>query len=175
MSRGRGKLKKQTSRPPKQSNSSGKATSVVEEELENVEALEPVATEGEKVKEKDVLGDAENPKKEDGENLNESKETLWVDVIRGNQNTMNGMDIQYVAPKIIDGQVEVEIAEEDVESEVWFYETSLIMYVIGTNLSTHAIKNYMTRTWNFATLPKMYYNDECYFILKFKSERIGIR
>ncbi|XP_058767236.1 uncharacterized protein LOC131640886 [Vicia villosa] len=77
--------------------------------------------------------------------------------------------LQYVAPKINDGIIEVEIEEKDVESEIRFWENSLIMYVIGTNLSMNAMKNYMSRMWNFVALPDMYYNDEGYFILKFKN------
>ncbi|XP_058775015.1 uncharacterized protein LOC131649265 [Vicia villosa] len=94
---------------------------------------------------------------------------LWVDVISGNRQTTNGKQLQYVAPKINDGIIEVEIEEKDVESEIRFWENSLIMYVIGTNVSMNAMKNYMSRVWNFVALPDMYYNDEGYFILKFKN------
>ncbi|XP_058767570.1 uncharacterized protein LOC131641282 [Vicia villosa] len=94
---------------------------------------------------------------------------LWVDVISGNRQTTNGKQLQFVAPKIKEGIVEVEIEEKDVEAEIRFWENSLIMYVIGTNLSMNAMKNYMSRMWNFVALPDMYYNDEGYFILKFKN------
>ncbi|XP_058776119.1 uncharacterized protein LOC131650425 [Vicia villosa] len=94
---------------------------------------------------------------------------LWVDVISGNRQTTNGKQLQFVAPKIKEGIFEVEIEEKDVEAEIRFWENSLIMYVIGTNLSMNAMKNYMSRMWNFVALPDMFYNDEGYFILKFKN------
>ncbi|XP_058762100.1 uncharacterized protein LOC131635497 [Vicia villosa] len=94
---------------------------------------------------------------------------LWVDVISGNRQTTNGKQLQFVAPKIKEGIVEVEIEEKYVEAEIRFWENSLIMYVIGTNLSMNAMKNYMSRMWNFVALPDMFYNDEGYFILKFKN------
>ncbi|XP_058726099.1 uncharacterized protein LOC131597415 [Vicia villosa] len=109
------------------------------------------------------------PRVEDQTKHNGDQSKLWVDVISGNRQTTNGKQLQFVAPKIKEGIVEVEIEEEDVEAEIRFWENSLIMYVIGTNLSMNAMKNYMNRMWNFVTLPDMYYNDEGYFILKFKN------
>lgn len=31
------------------------------------------------------------------------------------------------------------------------------------------VKQFMVKTWNFIQLPNLFYNDECYFILRFKS------
>ncbi|XP_058774117.1 uncharacterized protein LOC131648371 [Vicia villosa] len=96
----------------------------------------------------------ENPKLAESSTTKETevKNKLWVDVIGGNRNAMN-----------------VEIEEKDGESEKRFWENVLIMYVIGANLSMNAVKNYMMKAWNFVTLPEMYYNDEGFFILKFKN------
>ncbi|XP_058734051.1 uncharacterized protein LOC131605747 [Vicia villosa] len=44
------------------------------------------------------------------------------------------------------------------------------MYAIGGNLSMNAVKNYMAKEWNFVKLPEIFYNDEGYFILKFKTD-----
>src|SRR4051812_22432789 len=79
------------------------------------------------------------------------------------------MQLQFVAPNVVDGKIEVEIEEKDMESEIRFWENALIMYVIGANLSMNSVRNYMSRTWNFVTLPEMYYNDEGFFILRFKN------
>lgn len=43
------------------------------------------------------------------------------------------------------------------------------MYVLGEDLSMNAMKNYMTKTWNFVKLSNMYYHDAGYFILRFNS------
>lgn len=91
-----------------------------------------------------------------------------MDVISGNRHSSNGMQLQFVAPKVVEGRIEIEIKDKEVESEIRFWENSLIMYVIGANLSMNAMKNYMTKAWNFVTLPEMYYNDEGFFILKFR-------
>ncbi|CAL5193084.1 unnamed protein product [Lathyrus oleraceus] len=45
------------------------------------------------------------------------RKKLWVDVISGNHVPTNGMAIEFVAPKIVEGEIEVEIDDSDVESE----------------------------------------------------------
>lgn len=112
---------------------------------------------------------------EDGE-AKKMKETehnevpkLWTDIISGNRVMENGMQLSYVAPKKVDGGYEVEIEDEDVEEELKYWESALIMYVIGGELSMNAVKNFMIKFWNFIQLPEVYYNDEGYFILRFKA------
>jgi hypothetical protein len=63
----------------------------------------------------------------------------------------------------------VDIEDADVESEVKFWASSLIMYVLGGDLSMGAVKQFMIRHWNFVKLPDMFYNDEGCFILRFHS------
>ena len=79
------------------------------------------------------------------------------------------MQLSYVAPKKVDGGYEVEIEDEDVEEELKYWESALIIYVIGGELSMNAVKNFMIKFWNFIQLPEVYYNDEGYFILRFKA------
>lgn len=54
----------------------------------------------------------------------------------------------------MEGELEVEIEEEDVESEMKYWEASLIMYVIGKDLSLNVVKQFMIRYWNFIKLPE---------------------
>ncbi|XP_058775928.1 uncharacterized protein LOC131650228 isoform X2 [Vicia villosa] len=73
-------------------------------------------------------GFCQNPKKlgnvtENLGNVEDAK--LWVDVIRGNRLTRNGKALAFVTPKIVNGKPVVKI-EEDVASEIRFWETSLI-------------------------------------------------
>lgn len=55
---------------------------------------------------------------------------LWVYVISGNRVQANGMAIEFVAPIIVEGEIEVEIKEKDIEYEVKFWAPSLIMYAL---------------------------------------------
>ncbi|CAK8566993.1 unnamed protein product [Lathyrus sativus] len=77
--------------------------------------------------------------------------------------------MEFVAPKIVDGEVEIQIEEADVEAEVKLWESALIMYALGVDLSMNTVKQFMSRTWNFVTLPEMFYNEEGFFILSFHS------
>ncbi|XP_058762881.1 uncharacterized protein LOC131636267 [Vicia villosa] len=97
------------------------------------------------------------------------KQKLWVDVISGNRLPTNGLTIEFSAPKYVEGEFEVEIEEADMESELLFGDSALIMYAIGKNLSMNAVKNYMAKFWNFVQLPGIYYHEEGYFLLKFHS------
>ncbi|CAK8531509.1 unnamed protein product [Lathyrus sativus] len=94
---------------------------------------------------------------------------LWVDIINENHNPAKGLTMEFVAPKIVDGEVEIQIEEADVEAEVKFLESSLIMYALGVDLSMNAVTQFMSKTWNFVTLPEMFYNEEGFFVLRFHS------
>ncbi|CAK8538006.1 unnamed protein product [Lathyrus sativus] len=94
---------------------------------------------------------------------------LWADVLKDNRNPAKGRAMKFIPPQVVEGKIEVQIEEDDVSSEIKFWESSLILYAMGADLSMNAVKNFMTRTWNFVQLPDMYFNDEGYFILRFKS------
>ncbi|CAK8577552.1 unnamed protein product [Lathyrus sativus] len=86
--------------------------------------------------------------------INEPRK-LWVDVISRNHNPGNGLSLKFIAPKIVNGIPEVIIEEADTINEVKFWETSLIMYVIGRELSMNGVKQFMTKQRNFVKLPDM--------------------
>ncbi|CAK8530596.1 unnamed protein product [Lathyrus sativus] len=96
---------------------------------------------------------------------------LWVDIIRGNRNPGNGLALEFIAPTIVNGIAEVVIEEADTVKVVKFWETALIMYVIGGDLSMNMVKQFMIKQWNFVKLPDMYYNNEGYFVLRFHSHK----
>ncbi|CAI8595347.1 unnamed protein product [Vicia faba] len=111
---------------------------------------------------------------ESGENLDETQgnngtSKLWIDVIKGNQNTIYGKALKFVAPKVVAGKPVVEIEHEDVESELRFWGSSLIIYAIGVDMSMNVVNNYMIKEWYFVKLPEMFYNEEGFLILKFKT------
>ncbi|CAK8560692.1 unnamed protein product [Lathyrus sativus] len=79
------------------------------------------------------------------------------------------MSMKYVALSIVVGEIQISIEDEDVETKLKFWENSLIMYVLGGDLSMNIVKNFMERMWNFIKLPDIHYHEEGYFILKFHS------
>lgn len=54
------------------------------------------------------------------ESKEESKETmkLWVDVLSNNRNPANGMVIEYVAPKLVNGEIEIKV-KDSIEDEMF--------------------------------------------------------
>lgn len=146
---GRGRPKKSASLQSDASNG-GKSTTQKQKEVSTEsEKRQEEATEGNDSIELIESFEEGNPKN-NGKQIEDpimkntqEAEQLWVDIIKGNRNTANGVAIQYVAPTIIDGKVEVVLEEEDILSEIRYWETSVIMYVIGADLSMHAVKNYM--------------------------------
>ncbi|XP_058752173.1 uncharacterized protein LOC131625319 [Vicia villosa] len=78
--------------------------------------------------------------------------------------------MEFIAPKLVDGEIEIEIEEKDIESELIYWDSALILYVLGGEVSLNMLKHYMERMWNFVQLPEMVYHEEGYFILKFRTQ-----
>lgn len=90
-------------------------------------------------------------------------------MISGNRKLENGMSLEYIAPKMVNGKPIVEIEPEDIIGEVKYWEYALIMYVIGRDISTNSVKQFMESNWSFVKLPDLFYNDGGYFIMRFHS------
>ncbi|CAK8567492.1 unnamed protein product [Lathyrus sativus] len=71
---------------------------------------------------------------------------LRVNIINENRNPAKGLTMEFVALKIVDGEMEIQIEEEDVEKEVKFWKSALIMYVLSVDLSMNAVKQFMSKT-----------------------------
>ncbi|CAK8568835.1 unnamed protein product [Lathyrus sativus] len=96
---------------------------------------------------------------------------LWVDIINDNRNPSKGLTMEYVAPKVVNGMIEIDIEQEDIETEIHFWDNALILYVVGGDLSMNMVKNFMQRMWNFVRIPDLYYHDDGYFLLRFNSQK----
>lgn len=68
-----------------------------------------------------------------------------MDIINENRNPVEGLTMEFVAPKVIDGEIEIKIKAEDIELEVKFWESALIMYVLGDDPSMNAVKQFMMK------------------------------
>lgn len=52
------------------------------------------------------------------------------------------------------------MSDANVKSEVRFWEDTLIMYVLGRDLSMTAVRNFMIRFWDAIQLSKLFYHDD---------------
>lgn len=73
---------------------------------------------------------------------------------------MNGMNLEFIAPIVVNGEVVVEIDQADIESKIRYWDSALVMYVLGDDLSMHMVKQFMERNWNIIKLPDLLYHDE---------------
>lgn len=55
------------------------------------------------------------------------------------------MTMECVAPKMVNEEIKIEVEAADIEFEVKFWESSLIMYALGGNLSMNVFKQYMMK------------------------------
>lgn len=58
----------------------------------------------------------------------------WVDVIQDNRNLNRGMTVDFVAPKIINGEIKIVIEEANVDEELELWEHALILFSLGEPL-----------------------------------------
>ncbi|XP_058733155.1 uncharacterized protein LOC131604751 [Vicia villosa] len=171
MGRGRGRPKKSVSASPQIRSVDGTVHTVetIQSDGEDGEILSG-STRGKKVGEatpqvkqtETLIPETEQEKKD-------TQRKLWVDVLSDNRNHANGLTMEYVAPKVVDGEIEIEIEEKDIESELRYWDSALILYALGGDISMNMLKHFMERMWNFVQLPEMVYQEEGYFILKFRS------
>lgn len=135
---GRGRPKKSVPPPPE---SSVKGTSPCTEMTTNTQA----SSSNQVIEESIVVTPVQNPvttvpskpKVDVDPNLKVGEERkLWVDVLTENHNPTKGRSMKYIAPKIVNLTVEVEIAVEDIVLEVNLWASSLILYVINFRASS---------------------------------------
>ncbi|XP_058745862.1 uncharacterized protein LOC131618712 [Vicia villosa] len=100
----------------------------------------------------------------------EEKNQPWVDVIKGNRLPFSRKHIEYTPPRVVNGEIEVNLEESDIVSEVQYWENAIVIYVIGSNLSMNAVKTFINNVWNFVSMPNIYYNEEGYFLICFISK-----
>ncbi|KAL5153328.1 hypothetical protein HKD37_19G052907 [Glycine soja] len=164
MGRGRPKKGSTSTSQPQSNQLAQQVTQIEEDERSTAENLNP------RFGEKPTATDEETTILME-KKIDDGQQKLWVDVVNENRNPAKGMPLKYFAPQIVNGEVEVMIEDEDIESELKFCDITLIMYVLGADMSMHSVKHFMMQNWNFVPLPDMYYHDEGYFLLRFSSHR----
>lgn len=96
-------------------------------------------------------------------------EVPWVDVIKVNRLPQKSLEVKFFPPIVYEGgEVEVSIDEDDVQSELIFWKHTLVLYYIGKDLSMNAVKQFIMKVWDDVQMPKIFYNEDGYFLLKFK-------
>lgn len=61
------------------------------------------------------------------------------------------------------------LLQEEVDKKTEKWKHALIMYVVGNSPSIGAVERFIANNWNYIAKPKVYYNNEGYFVVKFAS------
>ncbi|XP_019255064.1 PREDICTED: uncharacterized protein LOC109233643 [Nicotiana attenuata] len=79
------------------------------------------------------------------------------------------MDLTYVPPVIQEGEVVVQILEEDIAEEKQKWNRALIMYVVGNTPTIGAVERFVAAQWGKVRKPKVLYHSDRYFTILLNS------
>nr|XP_009612723.1 uncharacterized protein LOC104105983 [Nicotiana tomentosiformis] len=70
-----------------------------------------------------------------------------------------------------DGEIVVQLEEDDVAAETEKWNLSLVAYVVGNTPSIGAMERFIANQWNFVTKPKVLLHNDGYFVIRFASAK----
>ncbi|CAK8533412.1 unnamed protein product [Lathyrus sativus] len=79
------------------------------------------------------------------------------------------MAVNFVTPTLVNGEIEITIEESNVIEELEFWENAMILFSLEDTLSMNVAKKFKEMSWNFVSMPDLYYNEEGYFIVRFRT------
>lgn len=95
--------------------------------------------------------------------------TNWANLFTTNKFAAKGMELEYVAPMIVEGEVVAQLQQEDIQAGIEAWKHALIFYVVGTSPTIAVVERYIVGTCNFVAAPKVYYHNDDFFLIKFQS------
>nr|XP_016490849.1 PREDICTED: uncharacterized protein LOC107810572 [Nicotiana tabacum] len=102
------------------------------------------------------------------EKANNGKENKnWANLFEGNRIVAKGMNLTFIALQIGNGVKIVQLEKEKVDRGAEKWRNAVIMYVTGETLTIGVVERFIESEWNFIAKPKVYLNNEGYFIVKF--------
>nr|XP_009770224.1 PREDICTED: uncharacterized protein LOC104220956 [Nicotiana sylvestris] len=93
----------------------------------------------------------------------------WAGLLQDNKLAAKGMDLTYIPPVIQEGEVVVQILEEDIAEEKQKWNRALIMYVVGNTPTIGAIERFVAAQWGKVRKPKVLYHSDGYFTILLNS------
>lgn len=93
----------------------------------------------------------------------------WANLVAGNTFAARGMRLTYVASMIQNGEKIVELQQAEIEKKTEKWKMAVILYAVGDTPSIGAIERFIASQWNFVAKPKVYYHNDGFFVVKFRS------
>ncbi|CAO2827239.1 unnamed protein product [Amaranthus hypochondriacus] len=102
--------------------------------------------------------------------LNLSVLPSWKDKVTLSK-TQIGMPLKYIPPMIENGQHIVQIESNDVVDLISVWESAVVIYVVGGNISSDILRGYIRKHWTCINMPVIHAHEDGYFIVKFANEK----
>ncbi|KAK4734210.1 hypothetical protein R3W88_008471 [Solanum pinnatisectum] len=80
------------------------------------------------------------------------------------------MNLNYIAPIIVEGEKVVEILPEDVPKDDMKWAPSVVVYAVGVTQSIGAMKRFIVGQGSFSVKPMVLYHSNGYFVVRFANE-----
>nr|XP_016466283.1 PREDICTED: uncharacterized protein LOC107789027 [Nicotiana tabacum]XP_016466284.1 PREDICTED: uncharacterized protein LOC107789027 [Nicotiana tabacum] len=106
---------------------------------------------------------------ENGETRNEQRNQSRANMVVGNKLAMKGMNLQFIAPIVQNGEKIAKLEIEDVEQETEKLRSVIVMYVIGETPTIGAMDRFLSSVDKFSVKPQIYYHNEGYFVIRFSN------
>ncbi|XP_019239041.1 PREDICTED: uncharacterized protein LOC109219080 [Nicotiana attenuata] len=112
-------------------------------------------------------GTVENNKNDEPREVKSNQS--WANVVAGNKLAMKGMNLQFVAPVVQNGEKIAKLEVEDVEQENEKWRSAIVLYVIGDSPTIGAMERFLSSVGKFSRKPQIYYHNEGYFVIRFSN------
>ncbi|OIT22967.1 hypothetical protein A4A49_55256 [Nicotiana attenuata] len=116
----------------------------------------------------EVAGDMQKQREMDASQAEEKPKT-WATLFNGNKFAARGMELKYITPIIVEGELVAQSQQEELDREIGKWKHALIMYVVRNSPTIAAMERFIASNWNYIAKPKVYYHNEGFFLVKFGS------
>ncbi|XP_070019473.1 uncharacterized protein [Nicotiana sylvestris] len=93
----------------------------------------------------------------------------WVMLFEENKMAPRGMDLTFIPPAIVEGEVVVELEHEDMDNEIEKWKYVAIAYAIGGSPTIGAMERFVAAQGEYSTKTKVFYHNAGYFVINFSS------
>ncbi|WMV19836.1 hypothetical protein MTR67_013221 [Solanum verrucosum] len=94
----------------------------------------------------------------------------WTNLFAKNRAATNGLNLEYIPPKMVDGKQIVELAQEEIDKELHKWNCSLIAYFIGETPGYKSMQRYVMQFWANAAQPDLYLHEVGHYIIRFQNK-----
>lgn len=90
-------------------------------------------------------------------------------LVEHNREISKGKKLSYITPTLKEGNPIACLKKDEIESETYKWKNAIILYVVVRSPSISFISTYTINQWSVSGDPEVFYHNEGYFIIQFKS------